>query len=86
MSFRSAQIYVQGQTRYRLNLLARVMHGKPGTILPAGAHPNPITADELADQLLNEAIFSKYPVLGELEKQIKVLEDAAAEAIRRNGK
>lgn len=82
MSFRGAQIYIQSQTRYRLNLLARVMQGKPGTILPTGVHPNQVTADELADQLLNEAIFAKYPVLGELEKQIKVLEDKAAETIR----
>lgn len=84
MSFRGTQIYVQGQTRHRLNLLARVLPGpyKPGQVLPGGVMPpKQLTADELADQLLNEIMDAKYPVLKELEAQIKVLEEKAAEAI-----
>lgn len=83
--FRGAQIYVQGQTRYRLNLLARIVQPKPGTILPVGTHPSAMTADELADSLLTEIMLTKYPALSALEAQIKVLEEAASEAIRDSG-
>jgi hypothetical protein len=89
MSFRGSQIYVQGQTRYRLSLLARVLpaHRMTGPV-GGGSYtpPPPKTADELADELLNEAMLTKYPPLAQLEAQIKVLEEAAANAIREGAK
>jgi hypothetical protein len=80
MSFRGATIYVQGQTRHRLTLLARVV---PAVPRGPGVESTQMTADELADSLLNEAMLTKFPQLGPLEKQIKLLEDAAAESIRK---
>jgi hypothetical protein len=80
MSFRGAQIYVQGQTRHRLTLLARVV---PPVPRGPGIEATAITADELADSLLNEAMLTKYPALGQLEAQIRTLEESAAEAIRK---
>jgi hypothetical protein len=82
-AFRGAQIYIQGQTRHRLNLLARIM---PPVLRGPGAESTPMSADELADSLLNETILTKYPVLGKLETEIRALEEKAAVAIREGAK
>lgn len=81
MSFRGAQLFVQGQTRYRLTLLARVVP----PVSRGNGEATSMSADELGDSLLNEIMLTKYPRLKELEAQLKVLEEAFSESIRDSG-
>lgn len=69
-AFRSSYLYVQRRTRRRLHLIAGVGSGK--------------TADEVADNLLNEIIESKYPSVIRAEKEIAKLENALAEELRKS--
>ena len=61
---RSSYIYVQPKTRRRLHLLASATHAT--------------TPDEIADNLLNEIIESKYPAVLKVEKEIRKIESDLA--------
>lgn len=63
---RNDSIYVKWQTRRRLKWIAKITGTRPG--LPAAEG---VTADEVADRLLNEIIEQKYPNIDELERELE---------------
>lgn len=72
--FRSSQIYIRAQTRRRLHWLAHALSDeKPGS--STSEPPKILTADELADRIINETIQAKYPQVLKIEKEIKKIED-----------
>lgn len=68
---RNDSIYVRWRTRRRLKWIAKA----------ASTSATTITADEVADRLLNEVIEQKYPRIGELEKQMEETEDRILEQL-----
>lgn len=78
MSIRKDPIYVSNEVYGWLRLLAKAdnvgMEGLP--------HPR-TTADEIADQLLRQAIREAHPQLAEHRKEIEKLEEKLLEALQK---
>ncbi len=69
MSMRSATLYVEPRTIKRLRL-ALTLYPKYRTNAETGIQ-TVITADELADTLLNETLEFDFPLVTDLEKALK---------------
>ena len=74
-TFRGAEIYVQGRTKQRLRWLAKAL---APTIPGAPA----LTADQLADQFLNELIEERFPAIKEVETAYNEAEKRLQEALK----
>ncbi len=72
MSVRSATLYVEPRTIKRLRL-ALTLYPKYRTNAETGIQ-TVITADELADTLLNETLEFDFPLVTDLEKALKQTE------------
>jgi hypothetical protein len=70
MSIRSSTLYVQGKTIKRLLVLAKLYPEFTYDAVGGGSPQREKTADERADQIINEAIKERYPQVIELEKEL----------------
>lgn len=65
--FRSSNIYISGETKRALHLIAKMYPFPPtGSVM---------TVDEMGDRMLKDAIFTNYPEVTEHIKKVKELED-----------
>lgn len=76
MSVRSQTLYVSPRTMKRLGLtlLLYPQRGKGAGPAIKGQLFHDMTRDELADNLLNEAIETRYPLVTGLEAELKKVE------------
>lgn len=79
MSYRTGTVMVQLRTLKMLRL-ARVLYPARAETLNQSGSDNIMTADELADRLLLDAVKEKYPRVLELVKAQDKLEKEAIEA------
>jgi len=72
MMIRNDSVYVSRDTRRMLRMIAK-SKDSPGL---------PVTADQVADELLQDCIRAKYPALVEADKEYKALEKRMIEAAK----
>ena len=72
LSYRTVSIYVRSDTRQRCHWLAGSEHGMG------------MTADEVADNILNEWIEKNYPAVIKLEKEINRLKEGLRDELAKN--
>jgi len=78
---RNDAVYVTRETRRMLRMIAKSRstgEAPPGTFSAS----SPTTADQIADELLQDCIRAKYPALVEADKEYKALEKRMIEAAR----
>ncbi len=83
MSVRSATLYVEPRTIKRLRL-ALTLYPKYRTNAETGIQ-TVITADELADTLLNETLEYDFPLVTDLEKALAKAEQDFIKNAKRDG-
>ncbi len=77
MTIRPNPIYVSYEVWKWLRLLAKAETNERG-----GGMNGPITPDEIADQILRQAIREQHPQLSDHQKQIDKLEKQLVEALQ----
>lgn len=80
MSYRSSQLYIKPETKARLRLVLKLFpQAKPANALPDASS---VTADELGDTLINNAIVTEYPEVMEVEREIARVQQAAIDKMK----
>lgn len=86
MSIREKPIYISNEVGRWLWLLSKAEKGiqERETTLEGTRYPTQTTPDEIADQILRQAIREQHPQLAEHDKALQQLEKQTIESLRTN--